>query len=189
MPTDINTITAWCVIISTIISALTGFFIVQTFQLQAKVATEQSKLTKLEFERNMMEKRPLFFARSLPNTTTESGENVIYKFEIELMRNDITTYNSKMTPSKDLLDLGLKMLYKPLETISVGLVEGTKLNIWYTLDQTLLAKYYDKKTDGAGPLSITVEIKFKDGRGIEYEQKIGIVNNMEPIALPPTLTH
>lgn len=180
MPTDINTITAWCVIASTIISALTGFFIVQTFQLQAQVAAEQSKITKLEFERSLMEKRPLFFAKryqELPDLFRIGYRS--YRVELELKRGDIFNCRVEIKPrSYDV------QLWNCFDIKHLGIIEGSKLVIDYHINKSTMENVLKMDNSGSD-LAIDIKFKFQDILNNDYIQQITIPLIQEPVSYPP----
>jgi hypothetical protein len=184
MPTDINTITAWCVVISTIITALTGFFIVQTFQLQAKVAMEQSKITKLEVERSLLYKRPLFLAKRVePHPYWIKGDLIAYLLEIELLRGDIFGYNVDFTPNEENENSLIQYGNFP-RIIAGGLIEGSKLDLEYYIKKEDFVNAETKSKTGS-LLSFSINFTFKDILGNDYKQEIIVPHHRGPIAKPP----
>lgn len=183
MPEDIDTISAWAFLISTLVSALTGFFIVQTFLLQAKVAQEQSLVTKLEIERSLLQNRPLFIAERKGMDFIQRQEILFrYKFQIELKRGDITHYSLRI----DMLH-GAKKVLKFSEfpgEIMAGMIEGTKVNIYYDLLASVKSEIEQLGTTTQS-LSFQLQFKYKDILGNDYEQQVIFGHGLDPVALPP----
>lgn len=185
MPTDINTISAWTFLISTLVTALTGFFIVQTFQLQAKVAAEQSKITKLEVEKAIMEKRPLFFAEMVENEIGRTDYNFEYgKYELKLIRNDI--YSLKINPkfSEEFSNLNPILLHE-LGEFPNGMIENTIMHFYYKVDKTILMEYENITREEHRELSLTFELEYRDAIGNEYIQEIVTGHGYLPYNKPP----
>lgn len=172
MPTDINTISAWAFLISTLVSALTGFFIVQTFQLQAKVAHQQSKITALEIERRIMEKRPLFFAERVENDIGKHESAKDYgKYELKLLRNDVYDFRLTHKFSDDLEKLEVK-IEDNVWTFPDGMIEDTIIHFYYTVERSKLTAYETSTSVEDQDLKVTIYLEYKDALDNEYTQII-----------------
>ncbi|MEJ2905071.1 hypothetical protein WAE58_21680 [Pedobacter panaciterrae] len=184
MPTDINTITAWCVVISTIVTALTGFFIVQTFQLQAKASLEQSKITKLEIERSFMEKRPLFFAKIVDAQEAAPKQWSTSSFELKLLRNDVYNFSFSLEKSKSLEKIKHQIDHDLFD--SEGIIEETISVIDVKIDRIQLKSLLDSgEKDNLFQINLILE--YQDTLGYEYSQKISITHNYVPMSYPPVI--
>lgn len=97
MPTDINTIQAWASLATFIVTALTGFFIVQTFILQAKATAVQTEIVKIEQTNFRLKFLPKLHQKNFnkikrKNLITETVEIEILENELKQMRS--ITYQS-----------------------------------------------------------------------------------------------
>lgn len=184
MPTDINTIQAWAAVISAIITALTGFFIVQTFILQAKVAQEQSKITRLEVEKSLKEKNPLFFAtivRVFPENYV--SKDIVTTYEVEVRRNDIYSFRYKLTHFNDFTSSNFEFTLPP-NGINKGLIEGTKLIIKRSVNRHLIQDF--KRSGGdINKLAFGITFHYNDILRNDYTQDITFLFDLDPISFPP----
>lgn len=194
MPTDINTISAWATLVLAIVTIPTLLFIAASFtlqakatDLQAKATLEQSKVTKLEFDRATMEKKPIFFARKLSDEKIQNSNYTIYKYEVELLRNDICSFKAHIEYSQEFEKLYPQKIAQLYPPISLGLIEGTILPLKYKIDDSVSEKYYRERHSESPPVSITIRIEFSDKIKVNYEQILGIVHEMPPISLPPVI--
>lgn len=187
MPVDQVTIQTIAFVGSAIISFGTAILIYKTFSLQEKIASDQAMVTKLEFEKYQIEKKPLFFGKRIANVPIADSQNFLYNYELELKRDDITKYSCEITYSDGMTNSGMKVISQPEKSTPNGLIEGTKFQLTYSLDQVKMQELYGNQPIPAGQLNITLTISFTDPKKVKYKQVITIDNEKEPFALPPEI--
>jgi hypothetical protein len=192
MPSDINSIQAWCAIISTFVTALASWFVVQTFSMQAKVMMEQSKITRLEIERSIMENNPVF---KISQTTIEHhppayapafNSEPFDSFRVSFMlhRNDIYSLFTEIENFTDWGKRNIQFFGFPYMS-EEGIVEGTTLELFYSVSSDSVFRI--ESLGGSVNLGFTVNFYYKDLNGIDYHQKIIIHHNAPAIVKPPLI--
>lgn len=184
MPTDINSIQAWCAIITALITLIASYFVVETFTLQAQVMLEQSKITKLEVERSIKEKRPLFKAERIivPGETKMDTESYIIKFS--LVRSDIYNFSSVITHYNK--NPEQSFTFSEMPDVYDGIIEGTIINLKYKLKATLRYLLTELSNED-GHLDFFVIFTYKDILGNKYRQEVVVRYFDYPISKPPTI--
>jgi len=190
MPTDINTLQAWAAIISALITIPTLFFIAGSFtmqaratELQAQASLEQSKTTKLEVQRSVMEKRPLFFAEKQTFNDCDSltAQPMQHIIKLTLLRNDIYRYKIDL-----IFPPGFEKHYTfdnfPIGA-EKGLIEGSILTIRYLISEQLPPFLKTKEFNQS--FAFYVKITYLDLLQNEYTQFILVYNEYDPISYPP----
>ena len=203
MPTDINTIQAWCAIIVAITTLLTGLFIVCTFTLQAKAAmlqakslelqaqattaqaqatTAQAQVTKLEFEKYLKNRNPIFSAvRKIPQTF-DDGDFYNYSIIFTVTRNDIYNFRSSFRYGDNMGFVYILMEDFP-KTIGSGMIEGSTLELKYRMAKSVIDQYANGP-DNKKKFNFSVTFKYMDILNYNYQQQIMIHHDKEPIPQP-----
>jgi hypothetical protein len=189
MPTDINSIQAWSAIISTLITMIASYFVVQTFLMQAKVMLEQSEITKLEIKRSIKEKNPLFTVKSIELNEYQDliGEDHIERHKIifTLERTDIHYLKIDIIHNNEFSKANYKYSDLPFQ-IEGGMIEGTFLELNYSIlsKQVYMLKGINTPLE---ILDFTIKFTYKDILEDEYHQEIHFPYDAPPIAKPPLI--
>ncbi|WP_285055147.1 hypothetical protein [Pedobacter ginsengisoli] len=193
MPVDIDSIQSWTAIISTIVACLTGFFIVQTFKLQAKTMVDQSialekqsKLIALQMDSIYKEKYPVF--RAMQTQRVDNGY-IVFSLECELIKGDVHSYHSNIIGNNEAF-IELFEFEKYTSQIIRGFVEGTKIIIKYRGHQDAIKEFLKVGKDS--DLRFSVNFYYSDIVGTFYQQEIGVIYNRDPFVYPaimPGRTH
>lgn len=187
--TDVYIIIQTCAFVgSTVVSIGTGCLIYKTLVLQGNMASNQAKVTKLEFDRFQIEKKPLFFGKRIANVPIADSQIFYYNYELELLRDDIKEYSCELVFSDGLKNSGLKVISEPIKSTQNGLIEGTRFQLTYSLDQIKVQELYGNQPVPHGELRITLNFSFTDAKKIKYKQIITIDNEKDPFSLPPEMT-
>jgi hypothetical protein len=110
---DLSNLTTWISLGTFIITAVGGFFIVQTFTLQAKIMLDQQeqlkmqrKLSAIEHERYRVQFRPIFELVFVNNTDRAGGTTMhsVVHFKLKLAKNDSRNFNVEGFSTSSRLD-------------------------------------------------------------------------------------
>jgi hypothetical protein len=188
MPSDVNTIQAWCAIISTMITLIASYFVVQTFTLQAKVMLEQSKITKLEVEKAIKEKNPMFsvhFEDLTPSRYLDQiasrDQHFINTASFKLERNDIYDLNIRVSFENNFLRENFSLGFP--KSFEGGMIEGSQFDIVYTYPMGQEATI--NEAGGIRDRRFSVFLSYSDIIGTRYMQRVLLTVSKAPLASPP----
>lgn len=176
--TDANSFQGWASIIQVVISAVTAFFLIQTFVLQAKTLKEQQEITKIEQTRFILKFLPKLSVENVNSSfTSPSGFTSDWgvSFDVIVCDNYLQELSISFTGDENIHCVHSKI--DPHLIVPVG--GAVTFQLLYSSTDMIKTKFVNT-------FRKYIHIRFKDAIGTSYEQTI-IFNakRQEDVAIQP----